>query len=95
MSQGRKIEAVTCADERVIYRVGMPVVYILKDGSEHYKPDDVKVKEIGQHEPLGLGDFWFYLVMFEDGSQVQVFNVDRVIMSKPMAIMPVAQKLIV
>lgn len=90
MSQGRKIEAVICADEKITYRVGEPVLECgLQDAA------GVKVKEIGQHEPLGPGDCWFYVIMFEDGSQVQVFNMDRVILSKPVSIMPVTQKLIV
>ena len=94
MSQGRKIEMVVCAAERVVYKVGEPVIYVLEDGSEHTSKDTPKVKEVGQHEPMGPGDCWFCLVMFEDGSQVQVFNVDRVMLSKPMAIMPVTSKLI-
>lgn len=42
-------------------------------------PSDKKVVEINEHRPMGEGDKWFYDVVFDDESEVRIFNPNKVV----------------
>lgn len=86
MARVQEIESLVCDRGDTVYHVG---AYPAHKGLEH---GDQKVKEIGQHSPQGPGDVWFYDVIFEDGSAVRVFNMDKVFIGKPKQILDVPAK---
>lgn len=73
----QEIEALECDAGVTVYKVG---AFPTHKDQEH---GDQKVKEIGQHAPVGPGDVWFYQVIFEDDSGVRVYNMDKVYFGAP------------
>lgn len=55
---------------------------------------DIKVTEIGEHEPRGPGDLWFYEVRLDTGQVIRIFNMTRVVLTPPLNIVPVEQRII-
>lgn len=48
------------------------------DGSYTYEIGKDNVKQIIEHVPRGEGDRWFYMIVFEDGKEIYVFNPNMV-----------------
>jgi hypothetical protein len=40
------------------------------------------IKEITQHASQGEGDKWFWTIVFEDGSEVMIFNPTKIVKIK-------------
>ncbi len=99
----RKIQAVEIGDDcRVmVYEVGKALSTPALMPKAQYEPNDfeiidgIKVVEIGEHHPRGPGDLWFYEVVLDNGQIVRVFNMTRVVLSAPMNIVPVHQRLVI
>jgi len=73
----QEIEALEADSGKSIYKVGeLPII----DGATH---GSQKIKEIGQHSPMGPGDVWFYQVIFDDDSGIRVYNMTKVYFGKP------------
>lgn len=65
--------------------------------NEHFQEARIgkdDVTSIGQHEPRGPGDVWYYDIIKKDNSFVRIFNVGQVGYSRPMSVLPVKSKLI-